>query len=162
RTAEVNPDRVGGDKSAWSREKMWRMDKRELQAEEMAACWRTLSMTDAGAAYKAIWDMANSPNRAVPFLERRIRPAEPVASYVVGALVRDLESDDFATRKRATNRLENMAELVEPALLEAAKKVTTLACRVEIERLLERRGRVSLPERLQAVRGIEVLERINS
>jgi hypothetical protein len=56
-----------------------------------------------------------------------------------------------------------LAELAEPALREALKKGPSAELKRRVEALLERLDDVeSAPERLQAFRAVEVLERIGS
>jgi WD domain, G-beta repeat len=59
---------------------MWNLRPRtELKhAGDMARLWADLAESDAAAAYKAIWQLADRPELTVPFLKTRLTPAKPV------------------------------------------------------------------------------------
>jgi hypothetical protein len=81
----------------------------------------------------------------------------------VAGWLAELDSDDFATRERATQGLEKQGEVVESALLEALGQSPSLEARRRIQRLLEGVKAERLnpsAERCRAVRAVEVLERI--
>jgi WD40 repeat protein len=47
-------------------------DKREVT--DLDALWQALSNDNALAAYQAMWDLRDSPQQAVPFLAKKLRP----------------------------------------------------------------------------------------
>jgi hypothetical protein len=81
----------------------------------------------------------------------------------VERLLRELDSDQFSLREKAVQELEKLVELAEPALHKALAGQPTIELRRRIERLLEKLNVSGVsPERLQALRAVEVLERIGS
>src|SRR5262249_6852669 len=86
-----------------------------LTPQELEARWTDLA-GDASRAIQAIWDLAASPLQAVPFLQQRLRPPKAVEEQRLAQLIRDLDSDHFAVRTQATEELQKIGELAEPAL----------------------------------------------
>jgi hypothetical protein len=78
-------------------------------------------------------------------------------------LIRDLDSEAFEVRSRATKELEQIPEAAEPALIKALEKTPSLEVRLRLKRLLEHGNALSLPvDRLRLVRAVEVLEAIGN
>ena len=80
------------------------------------------------------------------------------------ASIADLDSDDFATRERATAELQEHGPLVAAALREVVAKTSSSAeARLRAEDLLRKitRGPIS-PRELRALRAVEVLEWIGT
>jgi hypothetical protein len=71
-------------------------------------------------------------------------------------LVADLDDRRFAVRQAAERELEKLADQAEPVLRDA------LAGRLTLEALLERLDQAASPERLRALRAVEVLEWIGT
>jgi hypothetical protein len=75
----------------------------------------------------------------------------------------DLDSDQFAVRAKATTELEQWSELAEAALRKALADQPSLEVRRRVQLLLERLdGPITSPERLRAMRAVEVLEHIDT
>jgi HEAT repeat protein len=70
------------------------------------------------------------------------RAAPPPDPAHVAALVRDLDSDDFAVREKADKELRQMGSAAKPLLREALKQADSLEVRLRLERIL----RVVTPE----------------
>src|SRR5262249_56199696 len=76
-----------------------------------------------------------------------------------GQMVADLDAEDFAAREKAVEELEKLGEPAELALRKALKDRPSIEVKRRIEQLLEK---LRLPpERLQALRGLEVLEHLD-
>ena len=72
-------------------------------------------------------------------------------------------SDRFATREAATKQLLLLGDLAEAPLREALQKQASAEARRRIETILQQSSDVAVqPVRLQALRAIEVLEKIGS
>jgi hypothetical protein len=79
----------------------------------------------------------------------------------VKRLLADLGSERFAVRQRATDELERLAELAEPALRQLLATDPPLEVRQRLQALLKRlEWPVSDPEALRGLRALEALERI--
>jgi Tol biopolymer transport system component len=153
---------VAEDKSV----KLWDLPPRHASPravgeKELADCWDDLAGGNAAKAYRAVWTLALA-QPAVPFLEKRLRPAEPPPAEErrrLDRLLLELDSDNFATRERASAELEKLGDAAEPALKKATRDSTSLEVRRRAERLLGRlRAPAQRPELLRTLRAVEALE----
>jgi WD40 repeat protein len=123
--------------------------------------WAGLADDDAAAAFDVLVALAERPAEAVPLLRQHLKAVPAVNVRQLDQWVAELDSDDFATRERASRELERLAEAAVPALRRGLAARPSPEGRRRIERLLERHGR---PERLTAeglrqLRALEALER---
>jgi WD40 repeat protein len=125
---------------------------------ELEQQWRDLASRDGPKAVQALWDLADSPEQTVPLLRQRIKPAQPLDPERVQQWIRDLDSDDFQARTVATRKLEAMVDVAEPALWKALEESPGLEARRRIEQVLHKLEALASPERLRALRAIQVLE----
>jgi RNA polymerase sigma factor (sigma-70 family) len=123
--------------------------------------WEALAGDDAAGAYRAIGSLAATPHQAVAFLAGKLRPAAVADPKEVARLLTDLDSEEFAVRRRASKELERLGEAAEPGLRKALAGQVSPDMRRQIERLLERLDAWQ-PERLRTVRALEALERIGT
>src|SRR5207248_203417 len=93
---------------------------------------------DARAAYEAIRALASSPDGAVGLLARHLKPAAPIDAKRIDACLRDLDSDEFEARQRATRDLEQMGDQVVPALERCLAGRPSLEVRKRVERILQK------------------------
>jgi RNA polymerase sigma factor (sigma-70 family) len=137
--------------------------RRRLRAEEVDGLWADLAGADAGKAYRAISTLVAAGDEAVPDLKDRLRPAAPADGERLARLVADLDSDRFAVRNQAMQELEALGELVVPALHRVLDTPLSLEARRRAEQVLEKLERAPLAgEALQALRAVEVLERVGT
>ncbi|HEV3084651.1 MAG TPA: sigma-70 family RNA polymerase sigma factor [Gemmataceae bacterium] len=131
----------------------------KLPSQELGEAWPTLAGDDAAAAYHTIWLLRGSPEEAVPFLGKRLRPAEPADERRLAQLLADLDSDAFATRERAERELQHMGEAAVPALRTALSGKLSPEARRRLESALEAARLAPLPpDTVRSVRALEVLE----
>jgi dipeptidyl aminopeptidase/acylaminoacyl peptidase len=128
-----------------------------LDAAALDRLWADLQAEKAETAFQALRALRASPRQAVPLLERRVKPVPPADPKRVAAALRDLDSDDFATRDRATKALEELAEPAEAALRQARAAAPTEEFRRRMDRIL---ARLDGPDRRRQLRAVEVLEHI--
>jgi hypothetical protein len=128
----------------------------ELSSQEMSGVWDDLASEDAARAYTAMVKL--SAGRGVmAFLASRLRPAAPVDGARLAGLLKDLNSDGYETRQKATTEIEKIGDQAESALRELLKGKPALEARQRVERLL---ARIATPvgEQIQALRAMEALE----
>ena len=125
-------------------------------------CWRDLAGEDAAKAFKATWALTATPRETLALIRERLRPVSPVDFPRLEGLVKDLDSDRYVTRERATRELEKLGELAEPALRSALNRQPSLETRQRLESLLQKLDPIRDPESLRSLRAIEVLEHIGS
>jgi WD40 repeat protein len=109
----------------------------------------------------AIQHLVRSPAQTVPLLKARVRPID--AGRIAG-LLKDLDSDHFETRERASDELANLGAQAERTLRVALKekKVSAEMRRRANELLAKMDAGEPAPEALRAVRAVEVLEMIGT
>jgi WD40 repeat protein len=125
--------------------------------------WEALADPDAEKAGVAIEALVRSSTSAVEVIADRLIPAAPADPAAVRKWVAELDSAVFSVRDRAERALAALRELAAPALEEAVKEPLSAEHRDRLERLLARVDGVEHdPERVRALRAVEVLERIGS
>jgi WD40 repeat protein len=129
-----------------------------ITAPELDALWEKLAGS-ARDGYQAMARLAAVPGPAVDFLRRRLEPARPADARVVARLLGELDSNEFAVRRRAAEELEKLADLAEPALRKALADNPSPEVRKHLEKLLDGVEKEYLSaEQLRLVRGLEVVE----
>jgi RNA polymerase sigma factor (sigma-70 family) len=126
------------------------------------AAWKDLASDDAPKAYRAILALAADPECA-SFLRDRVKPVAAVTADQVRPLIADLDSAVFASRERATAGLTKLGDAADEPLRAALKGNLSAEQRQRVEDILSKRGLAeSDPDRLRALRCVEVLERSGS
>ena len=133
----------------------------QVTAAEAAAAWKALAGTDAAAAYRGITTLAAAPQHAVPLLREHMQPAAALDSKRVEEYLKQMESPRFAEREQATRELERDADRLETRLQEYLAAQPPLDARMRAQAILATcHGSIRHPQRLQTLRGLEVLEHL--
>jgi WD40 repeat protein len=134
----------------------------KLEAKELEAAWSDLAGDDGVKAYAAVWTLAGAPEQALPLFRERLLKAEGSADVKkIPQWIKDLDSEEFVVREKATKELERLGRLAEPALREALEKPASLEVKLRAERILERlKQGGGTPDELRAVRAVEAVEKI--
>lgn len=155
----------GGDSSILLWDFTGRMKDGRWQAtkwtpRELEQRWSDLASMDGPRAVQAIWDLVAAPEQTVPLFRQRIKPAQPADTQHVERLIRDLDSDEFQTRIKATEELEKIVDGAESALRKKLAEKPSLKPSLEMRRRIEEVLSKLEPsgERLRAIRSIQVLE----
>jgi hypothetical protein len=130
-----------------------------LTATQLEQAWSDLASTDAAVAYRAIGTFRESPVQATRFLGRHLKPVPPADPKRLAEAIRDLDSEQFAVRQRATQELERLGPMAEPALREVLAGQPNAEVQRRVNQLL---ARLEGPERLRQLRAVEVLEFIET
>jgi RNA polymerase sigma factor (sigma-70 family) len=129
-----------------------------LSTQELDRLWDTLAEDDAAKAYAAMRTLASSSQQAIALTRERLRESKDPQ---LAQLIADLDSDEFATRKKAQEELERKVADAEPLLRKKlAGTVPSLELRRRLEQLLSRIDQQ--PSVLRQLRAVEVLELIGS
>jgi hypothetical protein len=128
-----------------------------LTAERFEWLWGDLVAKDAAVAYRAMAELAASPQQAVPLLGKRLRRVLSVSPAQLDRLVADLDSTSLEVRKRAFRQLAALERAAEPALREALTRRPTLELRQRVNELLDRLSLLG-PDQWRQLRIIELLE----
>ena len=123
-----------------------------------------LAGDDAARAYQAVGRLAGSPAEALPWLREHLQPVPPVAvdGKRLDRLLSELDSDDFAVRERATKEIGEYGEFARPAFERVLSGQPSAEVRSRIEMLAEKCAPARSPERLRALRAVEVLENLGT
>jgi hypothetical protein len=136
---------------------------RPAKAPSTAALWKELAGHDSEAAYRAVRALANR-HASASLLRDRLKDLVAKGTFDddpkrVARMVRELGSDDFATREAAAEGLRSLGRLVAPALRAALKGKPELEAKRRLEELLAAAEKGALPpEVLRAGRALEALE----
>jgi WD40 repeat protein len=134
-----------------------------LKAEQAVELWRTLADADAARANRALAGLSAAPAQAVPLIKQRFPiPAKKPDAERLARLIAELDDDSFAIRERATRQLSEADFAAADALHQALAKAPSAEAKRRIDDLLNRLKKGGSPERLRALRAVEVLERIGT
>jgi len=134
-----------------------------LTPRELESRWSDFAGSDAARALQAAWDLTAAPRQAVPFLRKRLLPAEPADERRLALLIADLDSERFPVRERATAALEKLGDLAEPALRGTLTKAPSAEVGRRVRQLLDKFASGLLTgDRLRALRAVAVLENIGT
>jgi hypothetical protein len=133
-----------------------------LTEKVLASLWQDLGDADATRADQAIWSLVAAPKLALPLLQKNLPPV-PAPDPAWREWIKDLGSEKFAVRDKASRDLEALEEQAYPLLKEALTASPPLEMRQRIERLLDRlKYPLTSPKTLRALRAVEVLEHIGT
>jgi RNA polymerase sigma factor (sigma-70 family) len=138
--------------------------KEPLTAAGADGLWVALAGTDASAAFAAMADLAAAPDLAMALVRRELKPvrAGPTDAELDRTFA-DLDSEDFATREKASRQLAEWAELAVPGVRKRLAKPQSAEVRKRAQDFLERFDPATLrPDRLRQMRAVELLEGIGT
>ena len=128
-----------------------------LSPQQAEALWADLAGADTAKAYQSIWTLMTAPDATVALMQKRLRPIPAVNSQHIDDLIAALDDHHYAARRNASQELERLGELAEPALRRILASGPSAEVRRRIEDLL-RIERELPPPQLRVLRSIEVLE----
>ena len=120
--------------------------------------WHALADVEPTPAYRFIFDLADDPKLALPFLQKRLQPLPRLDATKVAALIVVLADERFAERERAGSELMKLDDRVIPLLRMAQEKSNSAEQRKRLADML--RSRESRSDRLRQSRVLRVLELI--
>jgi hypothetical protein len=149
----------------WDLDVLWRAvpEYDRPSARRLEQMWGLLTGAEDGRANLAVAQLVAVPELAVPLLRERLRPAQGVAPERLAGLIRDLGSDRFAVRERASREVGRLGWLARPALRRTLQGELPLETRRRIERLLHGMEDVGRdPELRRQRRAVSVAHRIGT
>jgi WD40 repeat protein len=134
----------------------------QLTADQLEQHWKDLADDDGTKAYRALNTLVAAGAQSVLLLKERVAPVT-VTPEKIKQLIADLDSDQFAARRKASEELEHLGELAEDALRQALKGRPSLAVTKQLEALVGRleKREVSAGE-CRALRATQVLEEVGT
>jgi WD40 repeat protein len=143
----------------WDVTGLWTGGKLTGSAEDL---WAALADADPERAGRAVWSMVDRPVESLAVLRKHLKPV-PAGQDVVAKLIAQLDDPGYTVREKATRQLAELGPAVEDALTKKLRAGTSLEMSRRIEKLLRTIQTVPpTPEQLQAVRAVEVAERIGT
>lgn len=131
-------------------------------SKELARLWTALDGHDPASAYVAVWALASSGDEVLAGLRQRLKPVPRLTEerkQRLARLIRDLDSERFAVRQKASEELAGWHDLARPALEQVLRERPPLEVRYRAEQLLEKLDQTVLsPQRARLLRALEVLE----
>ncbi len=130
-----------------------------------AAAWHLLAGSDSASALRGLWTFTQAPKESVPFIAERMQSLLAGATpQRIAKLIDDLDSPKFGVRERAARELEQIIDTAAPHLQRVLNGKPTLEMTRRVERLLATQTELDVnnPRRLQASRGMALLEAMHS
>lgn len=133
------------------------------KAPEPATLWPELLQFDAARAYRAMRQLATAPGETLRYLGDAAPAAKRTATdKQIEDLIRQLDSDGFAEREKATQELELLDWQAAPALRKAVQTAGTLELKRRLEQLIGRAEGPLTGTNLRWHRAVEVVEWIGT
>lgn len=120
--------------------------------------WEQLASKDAEKAWQAIGTLIQSPETAQALIGGKIKPAVSPDANKVQKWLKDLDSEEFSEREKATKELKLLGDAAEPYLRSALAGNPSAEVRTRIDTLLSQSQ--SSAFRITTGRALEVLERL--
>jgi hypothetical protein len=135
----------------------------QLSPPVLESEWTDLNGADAMKVHKAVWTLAAAPKQSLPLLRDYLKPVRPADAKRIAQLIKDLDSDDYDVREKASAELEKVGEQATAELRRALDGAPSSEVRIRATRLLDRfGGKTTSPDALRHQRALEVLEHIGS
>jgi WD40 repeat protein len=130
---------------------------------ELERLWGQLASADVVLAATALHRLAQDPGPTAQLLRKKLKPVPPADEERLTQLLTDLDGERFPARQRAARGLEDLGDLAAPGLERFLAGRPTPEGRRRAERLLASlAGPATRPDQVQALRAIELLERLGS
>jgi WD40 repeat protein len=133
--------------------------KTELDSEAAKRAVSDLGGDDAAKAFAAIASLSASPRTSVELLKDQLKPAQGEDAAIIARLISQLDSEEFAQRRKAFETLSKMGSQAHSALKKTLAEPSSLEVCHAAKELLELTapGRLT-PELVKQIRALEVLE----
>jgi WD40 repeat protein/DNA-directed RNA polymerase specialized sigma24 family protein len=129
-------------------------------AADFAACFKDLAGANAEQAYASISALINAPKKTVSFLGEQSSLFTRADLQAIQRWIRDLDSNEFPVRERASYELGLILDEAEVPLKKALQSKPSAEARHRIDLLLQERSTGASGRELQRLRVIEILEHL--
>jgi len=141
-------------------------DESPLTAERLNQAWDDLALADARRARKAMYALSSQPEVSLPYLAERLHEVVAIPrEEQVRLLIRDLDSDDYMVRERATQDLQRQLNVAIDVLKQELRRTLSAEVRFRIRLILssagQNRPRFTQAQLFRFKRLIQVLEGID-
>jgi WD40 repeat protein len=127
---------------------------------DLDSLWTDLA-GPAPTAFAAMRKLLAAGEKTTALIARKLAPVLGTKTRPIAALIVDLDSDRFAVRAKAAQELADLGEAAQAAMQNTLAGSPSLETRRRVEALLAKIREPS-GERLQALRALEVLERLGN
>jgi hypothetical protein len=131
-------------------------------AEQLDLAWSGLGSNDATRAGAAIWWLTTHPNEALTLFKQRLQAVKAPDKQKIDRWLKELDDDRFAVRERADRGLLNTGEDAKPFIEAALTQNPSVEAKRRLERLLKSLTTGVPSRKLQPLRAIALLEKIDS
>lgn len=130
-------------------------------AADLPRPWDDLAAADPKVGWAAVQRLASVPDRALPFLFDRVKPAHLPDAATTQKLLVDLDSPAYRTRESATKRVHDLGNSAKPFVESALQEVASPEVRKRLEdvRANVREGDPPRGDDLRRLRALYILER---
>jgi WD40 repeat protein len=130
---------------------------------ELAEAWDHLEDPDPGRGYACMATLASAPERAVPLLRAKLRPASVPTDADLDRVVGQLSAEAFADREKASAELESFGLNAVAGIKVRVPRVKSPEVRQRLNRFLGLYDGPDLsPYQVRCTRGVAVLEVIST
>ncbi len=136
----------------------WEAGGKVPDGTALAGLWKNLGANEPKVAYAAVCQGAAAGDAAVARLKLDLRQTVRIEAGQIAALVRQLDSDNFALREKASQALADLGPAAERPLREAMEKIQSPETRQRLERILQRHE----VEHRRLGNAVEILEMIGT
>ncbi len=138
----------------------------KLREVQLRKLWQDLAVLDAPVAYKAMQQLSDSPDSALGFLEKQIKPLlGPTQASDINQLIAQLDHDRWEVREQAMDLLLRLREVAEEQIRQTLKKdLCSLEQRKRLQAILDASWQppVSPTELRRLLRVVQLLEQLGS
>jgi hypothetical protein len=134
-----------------------------LTPQAIETLWADLMNGEANKGHRAMRILLADPKQGLAVFQDRLKPVQPVDPQKLAKLVADLDSNQFAARKKATDELEKLGDLAEASLREVLNGKPSPEVKQRVDAMLQKLdGSVLTDERLRSARAIAALEQMGT
>jgi WD40 repeat protein len=148
----------------WDTSDLPKFPREKLDEATLNQLFAQLREPDAATAQKAIWRLSASPETALPFLIRKLKPIQKLPPETTEPILKQLRSEQFRVREAAMKKLNELDDGLLASLESWLKLDLDEDLRKRLQTLPEQR-RWSVPptgEDLRLMRSLRILEAINT
>jgi WD40 repeat protein len=140
-----------------------RAETAELPDKRIEELWQDLQAGDPERGYRAVAKLADAPAQAITLLRKKIPPSVAADQIPFQTWLKELDSDEFKVREKASAELLKSGELAEPLLREALARQLSPEAKRRIEDVLEALPRTPRCSTwLATLRAFDVLESVGA
>ncbi len=138
--------------------------KGSLRAADVEKLWTMAAGADSRGAFAALADLAAAPEQTIALLRRQVKPvSRGPTDAELDRLFENLDSDDFATREKASHELAAFGESAVPGVRKRLGRNVSLEVRQRARTFLDEFDRrEQSAARLHQLRAVELLEGIGT